>query len=88
MSWSITLKWSNFGQSLWDKKFDKIEFSSKWALVEKFLIKYVKVMLGQSFVDVLSKNPNLETLTFDQILNFLDESWSTLDQMMDINSKC
>ena len=36
-------------------------------------MKYMKVMPGQSFVDFLFKNPNLETLTFDQILTFLDE---------------
>ena len=53
----------------------------------KFLIKYEKVMLGQSSVDFSLENPNLESLTSDQILSFLDESWSTLDQMMNVTSK-
>ena len=53
----------------------------------KFLIKYEKVMPSQSSVDFSLKNPNLESLTFDQILSFLDESWSTLDQMMNVTSK-
>ena len=42
--------------------------------MEKFLIKYEKVMIGQSSVDFSLRNPNLESLTFDQILSFLDES--------------
>ena len=44
-------------------------------------------MPSQSSIDFCLKNPNLETLTFDQILTFLEESWSTLDQMMNITSK-
>ena len=55
--------------------------------MEKFLIKYEKVMPGQSSVDFWLKHPNLETLTFDQILSFLDDSLSTLDHMININSK-
>ena len=40
-----------------------------------------KVMLGQSSVDFCLKNPNLETLTFNQILTFLEELLGTkLDQ--------
>ena len=44
-------------------------------------------MISQSLVDFSSRNPNLESLTFEQILSFLDESWSTLDQMMNVTSK-
>ena len=44
-------------------------------------------MISQSSVDFSPRNPNLESLTFEQILSFLDESWSTLDQMMNVNSK-
>ena len=44
-------------------------------------------MISQSSVDFSSRNPNLESLTFGQILSFLDESWSTLDQMMNVTSK-
>ena len=40
----------------------------------KFFIKYEKVMPGQSSVDFCLRKPNLETLTVDEILNFLDES--------------
>ena len=88
MFWSITSKWSIFCQSLWDMKLYITEFPSKSELwVQKFLIKYVEVMPGQSSVDFCLKNPNLESLTFDQILTFLEESWSTLDQMMNITSK-
>ena len=44
-------------------------------------------MISQSSVDFSPRNPNLESLTFEQILSFLDESWSTLDQMMNVTSK-
>ena len=37
-------------------------------------MKYVKVMPGQNSVDFCLRKPNLETLTFDQFLSFLDES--------------
>ena len=54
----------------------------------KFLIKYEKVMPGQSLVDFSYRNPNLPFFTFDELRAFLEESCSTLDQMMDITSKC
>ena len=55
--------------------------------MEIFLRKYEEVMLSQCSVEFSLKNPNLESLTFEQILSFLDESWSTLDQMMNVTSK-
>ena len=87
MSWLIYLKLCIFGQSLWNTKLYIIEFPSKWAVVEFFIIKYVKVMLGQSSIDFCLRKPYLETLTFDQILTFFDESWSAFDQMMNMTSK-
>ena len=54
---------------------------------EKFMIKYGKVMPCQSLVDFSYRNPNLPFLTSDELGAFLEESWSTLDQMMDITSK-
>ena len=64
-----------------------MEFPSKQEVVEKFLRKYEEVMISQSSVDFTPRNPNLESLTFEQVLSFLDESWSTLDQMMNVTSK-
>ena len=66
----------------------RIEYPSKWYLVEKNMMKHVKVVLGQSSVDFSLKNPNLVTFDFWWILSFLDESWSNLDKMMNLNSKC
>ena len=65
-----------------------IEFSSKWALVEKCFMKYVKVTLGQSPVDFSYRNPNLAILILEDLRAFLEESWSALDKMMNITSKC
>ena len=42
--------------------------------MEIFLIKYEKVMLGQSLVDFSYINPNLPFLTFDELGAFLEES--------------
>ena len=41
-----------------------IGLSLKWALDEEFLIKYEKVMPGQSLVDFSYRNPNLATFDF------------------------
>ena len=87
MFWSIPSKWSIFWTLLWDVKLYRIEFPSKWEVLGKFLRKYEEVMISQSSVDFSLRNPNLESLTFEQILSFLDESWSTLDQMMNVNLK-
>ena len=40
----------------------------------KFLIKYEKVMFGQSLVDFSYRNPNFPFLTFDELGAFLEES--------------
>ena len=45
-------------------------------------------MPGQSLVDFSYKNPNLPFLTFYELGEFLEESWSTLDKMINITSKC
>ena len=48
MFWPISLKGSIFGLGLRGTKLYRIEFPSRWDLIEKFLMKYVKVMLGQN----------------------------------------
>ena len=65
-----------------------MSFSSIWALVGEKWMKYVKFIPGQSSVDFSYRNPTLPFLTSDGLGAFLEESWSTLDQMMDITSKC
>ena len=53
----ISSKWSIFDLDLWETKLYRIEFPSNWALVEEFLIKYEKFMLGQSSVDFSLRKP-------------------------------
>ena len=42
--------------------------------MEKFLIKYNKVMLGESLVDFSYRTPNLPFFTFDELGAFIEES--------------
>ena len=53
----ISSKWSIFGLDLWETKLYRIEFPSNWALFEEFLIKYEKVMLGQSSINFSLRKP-------------------------------
>ena len=57
-----------------EEKLYGIGLSSKLALVEKFLIKYEKVVSGQSLVDFSYRNPKLPFLTFNELGAFIEES--------------
>ena len=46
-----------FGLEHTNSKFYRIEFPSKYALVEENLMKHVEVMLGQSSVDFFLRKP-------------------------------
>ena len=51
------------------------------------MIKYEEVMPGQNLVDFSYETLIYQLLGFDEFGVFLEESWSNLNQMMDITSK-
>ena len=59
--WIHIFPWMHFLNLRDEDELYWIVFYSKWALDEKFLIKYEEVMPGQSFVDFSYRNPNLAT---------------------------
>ena len=62
--WTHIFPWVHFLNLRAEDELYGIGFSSKWALVKKFLINYEKVMPGQSFGWLFLWNPNLATFEF------------------------